>query len=695
MKLFNTGEIRNVGLIGHGDSGKTTVVSSLLYCAGAVDRLGSVDEGTTVTDFETEEIERKISISTALSHAEWMGKRLNLIDTPGDSAFVHEANAALKIADVALSVVCGVAGVEVQTEKTWRFASGHGIAHAIVVNKLDRERADFARVLASLQEAFGREVAVLHLPIGKESSFSGVVDLLAMKAYTYAGDGSGKGVEGDIPGELQDQATAAREALMEMVAETDDALMEKFFEAGELSEEELLSGLQGGIRKGKIVPVLAAAALKGIGTDRLATCIATLLPSPNERESMAGKVPATGEVIRREADPAAPLSMFVFKTIADPFAGRISLFRVVSGTASIDETVQNFGKESGEKLANLSILQGKDLEKISKLRAGDLGGIAKLKNTTTGDTLGDANSPIVIDPVVPPEGAISFAIAPRSRGDEDKLSNVLARLVEEDPGLQTSRDPQTHEFLLSGTGQKHVEVTLAKMKKKFGVDCELHPPKVPYRETIKKKAEATARHKKQTGGHGQFAECKIVMEPLESGAGYEFVDKIFGGAISQGYRPAVNKGIQAAAARGYVAGYPMNDFRVTLVDGKQHTVDSSEMAFKIAASMAFKECMKQAQPTLLEPIMTVDVEITEEFMGDIMGDLNSRRGRVQGMDSVGSGQVIHAQVPMAEMLTYSQTLKSITGGRGSFHMSLSHYEEVPAQIQQKLITERQAAKAED
>ncbi|MFQ5671141.1 MAG: elongation factor G [Acidobacteriota bacterium] len=687
MSIFETSHIRNVGLIGHGDSGKTTLASSLLFQCGTLSRLGRVDDGTAVTDFDPEEIDRKMSIATALAHAEWRNQRINLIDTPGAAAFVHEANAALKVADTALSVVCGVSAVEVQTERTWRFAREHGLAQALVINKLDRERADYDRVLSALKERFGRQVVAVHLPVGREASFTGLVDLLTMKAYTYPGDGSGKGTEQDIPESLQEQAAAARTQLVEMVAELDESLMERFFDKGTLTDEELISGLRAGIRDRKIFPVLALSALKGIGTDRLAEFIATALPDPAARGTVEGKDPGSQEPVVREVTASAPLSLFVFKTLADPFAGRISLFRVMSGTARSEQQVENYSRGHGEKLANLSIMQGKDLEKVAELRVGDLGSVAKLKDTTTGNTLGDPANPILYEPVLPPEGAISFAIEPKTRGDEDKLSSAMARIMEEDPGLSSSRDPQTKEILLSGTGVQHVEVALAKMKKKFGVDCLLNPPKVPYRETIKRKAEATARHKKQTGGHGQFAECKIVMEPLERGSGYEFVDKIFGGAISQGYRPAVDKGIQEAAARGFVAGYPMSDFRVTLVDGKEHQVDSSEMAFKIAASLAFKECMNQASPTLLEPIMDVEVHTTEEFMGDIMGDMNSRRGRVQGMENAGGRQVVRAQVPMAEMLTYAQTLKSITGGRGTFHMSLSHYEEVPAMIQKKIAAE--------
>ncbi|TDI34227.1 MAG: elongation factor G [Acidobacteria bacterium] len=686
MSAIDTVHIRNVGFIGHGSCGKTTVTSALLYTGGAVKRLGHVDDGSAVTDSDPEEIERKMSIAVALAHFPWDGRKINILDLPGAAGFVHEAKAALKVVDTAISVICGVAGVEVQTEKTWRFATDHGLAQAVVINKLDRERSDFDRVLANLQDKFGRKVVAFHLPVGAEDEFSGVIDLVTMKAYTYSDD-SGKGEEGDIPPALNEKAQSARETLMEAIAEVDDHLMECFFENGELTPDEMTEGLRRGIRERKIVPVLAASALKSIGSDRLAGFVASLLPDPAGLGEARGTVPGGQEESTRPVDSQEPLSLFVFKTLADPFSGRISLMRVMSGTARLDGPVHNFSRDSNEKLSNMSLMQGKDLSKVQELRAGDLGCLTKLKDTITGNTLGDAAAPIIYAPVEPPEAAISFAIEPRSRGDEDKLSNAMARIIEEDPALCHSRDPRTHEILLSGTGITHVEVALAKMKKKFGVDCLLRPPKVPYLETIKKRAEATARHKKQTGGHGQFAECRIAVEPLESGAGYEFVDKIFGGSISQGYRPAVNKGVQEASARGVIAGYPLSDFRVTLLDGKEHPVDSSEMAFKIAASMAFRECMKTAQPILMEPIMEVEVAISEEFMGDIMGDMNSRRGRVQGMDNSGENQVIKAQVPMAEMLTYSQTLKSITGGRGSFHMTLNHYEQVPAHIQKKLLAE--------
>jgi len=688
MKLFDTADLRNVGLIGHGHCGKTTLAAALLFRSGAVNRLGRVEDGSTVTDFEPEEIERRISIGASLAHAEWNGARINILDLPGFGAFVHEARAALKVADAALCVVSGVSGIEVQTEKTWGYALEFRLPRAIVINKLDRERADFDRILAQVRERFGRGVAAVQIPIGSEAGFRGVIDLISMKAWTWAGEPGGPGREEPVPADLEEAARAARSALMESVAELDDTLMEHFFEHGELPEDEFLEGLHRGVREGRIVPVLAASALKGVGVDRLLDFVVTVLPAPHERDAARGTHPKTGAEVERPVAADAPLSMFVFKTIADPFAGRISLFRVMSGTVRADQVVHNFSRDHAEKLAGLGLLQGKELTKIQELRAGDLGAIAKLKDTGTGDTLGDPAHPVVYPAVPPPEGAMAFAIEPKTRGDDDKLSHALSRLIEEDPALHSSRDLQTHEMLLSGTGAVHIEVALARMKKKFGVDCVLHPPKVPYRETIRRRAEATARHKKQTGGHGQFAECRIAIEPRERGAGYEYVDKIFGGSISQGYRPAVDKGVQEAAQRGFLAGFPVSDLRVILLDGKEHTVDSSEMAFKIAGSMAFRECMQLAGATLLEPIMDVDIAAPDQYMGDIMGDLNSRRGRVQGMDSTGDGaQHIRARVPMAEMLTYAQILTSLTGGHGQFHMTLSHYDEVPAAVQQKIIAE--------
>ncbi|HMC83269.1 MAG TPA: elongation factor G [Candidatus Polarisedimenticolia bacterium] len=687
MKVYDVPEIRNVGVIGHGAAGKTSLVSALLYCAGTVNRFGKVESGTSVTDYDDEEIQRKFSITPALCFCDWKKQKINFIDTPGYGAFIPSAKAALRVADAAVVVVCGVAGVEVQTEKAWSFADEFRLPRVLFINKLDRERSSHDRALESIQARFGRSAVPLQLPLGSEKGFRGVINLLDNQAYTWTLDESGKYETGPVPPDQAEEARSAREKLTEMVAESDEALMTKFFEAGELSQEDLVKGLRSAVREGKVFPVLCGAALLNVGSQLLLDVILDLLPSPAERGEVSGKDPRTQSEVKRKPVPSEPYSAFVFRTIADPFSGRISLFRVYSGTIASDTSVYNVTRGTAERFGHISLMQGKELLPVPEVKAGDIAAIAKLKETHTGDTLADKAHPVVYDRVVFPEPSISFAIEPKSRGDEDKISSALARLSEEDPTLKVSRDPRTHELLISGTGEQHVEVAVSKMKKKFGVEAILHPPKVPYLETIKTKAEAQGRHKKQTGGHGQFGDCKIRMEPLPRGAGFEFVDDIFGGAIPQNFRPAVEKGIQESRMRGYLAGFPVVDFRVVLTDGSYHTVDSSEIAFKIAGSLAFKKAMEQARPTILEPIMNVQVETPEEFLGDIMGDLNSRRGRVQGMDSQGTTQVIKAQVPMSEMLSYSSTLKSITGGRGSYHMELSHYEEAPAPIQTRIIAE--------
>ncbi|HEU5182852.1 MAG TPA: elongation factor G [Candidatus Polarisedimenticolia bacterium] len=695
MKVFDVSDIRNVGVIGHGAAGKTSLASALLFDSGAVSRLGKVEQGNTVTDYDDEEIHRKVSISPSLAFFEWNKKKINLIDTPGYGTFIAGSKAALRVADAAVAVVCGVAGVEVQTEKAWSFAEEFGLPRLLFINKLDRERSSHARALESIQSRFGRTAVPVQLPIGSEKDFRGVVDLLEMKAILWAKDESGKFETADVPADLSEEAAATREKLLEMVAETDEKLMERFFEAGDLPEAELRAGLAAAVKSGKIYPVLCGSALFNIGAQKLMDAMVELLPSPAERGEAAGVDPKNQQEARRRPVPEEPYSAFVFKTIADPFSGRISLFRVYSGVLRSDSAVHNVTRNASERFGSISLMQGKELIHVPEVKAGDIAAIPKLKETHTGDTLADKAHPIAFPAVSFPEPSISFAIEPKSRGDEEKISNALQRLSDEDPTIKVSRDPRTHEMLISGTGELHVEVAVAKMKKKFGVEAILHPPKVPYLETIKAKSEGHGRHKKQTGGHGQFADCKIRMEPLARGSGFEFVDEIFGGSIPQNFRPAVEKGIQESRLRGYLAGFTVVDFRVILHDGAYHTVDSSEMAFKIAGHLAFKAAMEHARPTLLEPIMTVSVETPEELMGDIMGDLNSRRGRVQGMDTQGHTQIIKAQVPMAEMLAYSNTLKSITGGRGSYHMELSHYEEVPSQLQTKIIAEHKPHKTED
>jgi elongation factor G len=692
MKVYEVSEIRNIGLIGHGSSGKTSLTSSLLFSSGAVNRLGKVDQGTTVTDYDEEEIARKVTISSALAHLEWKKVKINLLDTPGYGAFIADAKAALRVVDGAVVLIDGVAGVEVETEEAWSFAAGFDLPRLFVINKLDRENASFTRAFESIARTFGRQAVPVQIPVGSEKGFRGVVDLVSRKAYLYTDDESGKLQVGEPPAELSDAVKEARGRLMEMVAEGDDSLMETFFEKGELTQEDLLAGLIKGVKARTIFPVFCASALHNIGAHPLLDALVSCVPHPGERAPYKGEGPKDHGPVERNGRADEPYSAFIFKTIADPYSGKISLLRVYSGVIRSDSTVYNVSRDLSERLGSLLILQGKESHPVSEVRAGDIAAVPKLKETASGDTLADKAHPIVFPRVTFPEPSISFSIEPKSRGDEEKISSVLHRLLEEDPTLQFRRDPQTHELLLSGTSDLHVEVALAKMKKKFGVEAILHPPKVAYLETIKRKAEAQGRHKKQTGGHGQFGDCWIKLEPLTRGAGFEFKDEIFGGSIPKNFIPSVEKGIQEARLHGFLAGFPVVDFRVILFDGSYHTVDSSDIAFKIAGSLAFKKAMEEAGATLLEPIMNVEIDTPEQFMGDLMGDLNSRRGRVQGMAAQGSAQVIKAQVPFSEMLSYSSTLKSITGGRGSYRMAMSHYEEVPSHLQAKIIAAHKAAK---
>jgi elongation factor G len=686
MKVYSSSEIRNVVLVGHNDTGKTTLASQLLFNTGATTRQGRIEDGTTTTDFDQDEIERKHSISGAMAYAEWKDVKINLLDTPGFGIFLMESKAAMRVADAAAVVVSGVTGVEVTTEKVWKFADQFELPRVVIINKMDRERSSYSRTLDVLQKKFGKNVVPIQLPMGEEKDFSGVIDLVTMKAYKYATDGSGKYDTIDIPADLKSEADAARSALIEKVAEGDDTLMERFFEQGGLSQEELIDGLKREVSHHEIFPVLLDSASHNIGGHAILDAFVQLLPSPDEVKTVEGRN-SKGEKItfdrRAEAFPAA----LVFKTFSDPFSGRVSLFRVYSGTLKSDTSYWNTTKDHEERVGKLQLLQGKQQNPVSELRAGDIGAVAKLKDVHTGDTLASKEHQIVIEHITYPEAAISFAIEGKARGDEDKIGTSLARIMEEDPTIRLHRDEQTKEFLLSGQGQLHVEIVVSKLKKKYGVDVILHPPKVPYRETITKSADAHGRHKKQSGGHGQFADCKITIEPLPRGSDFEFVDEIFGGSIPRQYIPAVEKGIQDARRKGFLAGFPVVDFRVRLLDGQYHDVDSSEMAFKIAGSLAFQQGMEQAKPTILEPIMRVDISAPIEYVGDLMGDLNSRRGRMEGVDAEGDNETLHARVPLAEMLTYGSTLRSITQGRGSFHMEYSHYEEVPRSLQDKIIAE--------
>jgi len=691
MKVYDAGTIRNVALVGHTGSGKTQLASAILVDAGMVNRFGQVDDGTTVTDFDEEAIARKHTLSASLAFAEWNKHKINIIDTPGIGNFLSDARAALHVADAAVVVVDGVAGVMVQTEKVWAAAEELKLPRLIVVNRIDRERASLERTLQSLRDSCSRSVIPLQLPIGEEKAFTGVVDLISRKAFISKGGEKGEYREAPIPAELVTAAEHARESLIEMVAESDEKLMEHYFEAGTLTDEELLAGLKAATAAGTLFPVVCTSAALNIGIPQLLDAVLTTLPSPAERPFHF--VGADGDDASRPADESAPTSAFVWKTIADPFAGRITMLRVVSGTLKSDSSLHNKTRDVAERIGSLQLLQGKTPTVVPEIKAGDLGTVAKLKDTLTNDTLGDKADGGSYPPIRFQEPVLSYAIEPKSRGDEDKINQAMHRLEEEDPSIRYSRDPQTKELLLSGQGQIHIEVTVAKLKRRFGVDVLLKPPHIPYRETIKAATEAHGRHKKQTGGHGQFGDCKIRVEPLARGADFQFVDDIFGGSIPRQFIPAVEKGIQETRVRGYLAGYPMVDFRVTVFDGSYHDVDSNELSFKNAGRLAFKDAMTRARPTILEPIMNVEVYAPSDFAGDLMGDLNGRRGRIAGMDTRGIMTVIKAQVPMAEMLTYEQHLTSATGGRGSYHMEYSHYDEVPAHLQTKIIATAKAERA--
>ena len=689
MKVYETKEIRNVGIVGHGDVGKTSLVAAMLFDTGATNRLGRVDDGTTVTDFDEDEIAKKITIHSALAHCEWNGTKINVVDTPGYAAFILDCKAGLRACDAAVVLVDAVNGVEVQTEKSWGYAEEFAIPRLIVVNKMDRERANFDQAVQGINEAFGREAVPVQIPIGSERNLSGVVDVINLRAYTYEGDGT-KPVEGDVPSELKDAAQAAREKIIDAVAEGSEELMEKYFADGTLSNEDLIPGLKAAVRERRLFPIFIASGVQNIGIQPLLNGIVDLAPAPDELGSVKGHPsPESSETVEREVRDVAPFSAFVFKTVADPFAGRITIFKICSGTVKSDASVYNVTKSTQERLGPLHVIQGKNLEKITDAHSGDIVAVTKLKETTTGDTFADKATPIAYEPVHFPTPAIAFAIEPKSRNDEDKLSQAIHKMLEEDLALRFDRDPQTKEFLLAGSGQTHIEVAVNKLKKRYGVEVELHPPKVAYLETFKGRAEIVGRHKKQTGGRGQFGEATCVFEGLPRGGGFEFVDKIFGGAIPQNWRPAVEKGIKDAAARGAIAGYPMVDFKVELIDGKYHSVDSDDLSFQLAGRKAFRGAMEKVKAVLLEPIMNVEITAPQEASGDILGDINSRRGRVQGMDTKGSQSVVKAQVPLSEMLSYQSTLNSITGARGSYTMELDHYDEVPSQIAQKIVQKAQ------
>ncbi|HKG58348.1 MAG TPA: elongation factor G, partial [Pyrinomonadaceae bacterium] len=691
MKVYPTEAIRNLSVIGHGDAGKTQLVSSLLYVAGATPRWGKVDEGTTVTDYEDDSIARNITLNTALAHLEHRDTKVNFIDTPGYAAFVAHSRPALRVADCAIVVVDGVKGVEVQTEKTWAYANEFMVPRVMVITKLDKEHADFGMALESAQKTFSRAIIPFTLPIGKEKDFRGVVDVVHMKAYELGADGQAKEI--DIPTAGRDIVDKTRERLVELVAESNDQLMEKYFEQGTLDEEDILPNISNAIAQSKLCPVFAVSSITQVGLRALLNGLVDYAPDPAHHETEWGKpvdAGADAERIGRKYSDSEPFSAYCFRTVADPFAGRINIFKIISGHLGTDANAFNSTRGVSERLGALHSLQGKQLEKMNEAHAGDIVACVKLKDTQTGDTLCDKQAPIVYDPVEYPEAAIAFAIEPKSRQDEEKISVALHKILEEDPALHFSRDAQTKEFLLSGSGQLHVETVVEKLKKRYSVEVTLHPPKVPYKETITQRVEVQGRHKKQTGGRGQFGDCKCVFEPLPRGGGFVFEDKIFGGSVPQQFRPAIEKGIIEAAKSGAIAGYPLVDFKVQLVDGSYHPVDSDEHSFRAAGRKAFRAAMEKVKPSLLEPVMDVEIAAPQEYAGDIMGDLNSRRGRVQGMETSGKQQVVKAQVPMAEMLNYQSTLNSITAARGSFHMQFSHYDPVPGQLAQKIVEQSRA-----
>ncbi|MGH9225950.1 MAG: elongation factor G [Acidimicrobiales bacterium] len=682
MKSFPPAKIRNVALVGHGGAGKTSLTEALLFCSGAISRQGRVEDGNTTTDFDPEEIKRGISLSLGLAPFEHDGHKINLIDTPGYADFVNDVHSALRVADLAILVVSAVEGPEVGTDIAWKIASDAGLPRMFFISKLDRERADFQQTLDALRDRYGAGVAPLELPIGEEASLRGIADVLSGTAHLY--EGSGKtGAPGPIPAELADQVAAVRDNLVEGIVVADDALMERYLEGEDIDAKELRQTLAKGVAEGSVFPVATGSATKLIGVDRLASLITEVGPSPLDRPPVT--VTAGGTEMEVKPDPAAQPLALVYRTLADPYVGKVSFFKALSGTIRPDAHLTNPRTHTDERLHALFTMRGKEQDPVPEVPAGDLGAVAKLADTATGDTLAPKGTPVVIPPIEPPVPVLSVAIKPKSKGDEDKLMTGIHRLQEEDPALQVRRDDETHQTLLSGMGETHLSLVTDKLARKFGVEVETEEVRVPYRETIQGSAEAEGKHKKQTGGHGQFGVAFLRVEPMERGAGFEFVDKIVGGAIPRQFIPAVEKGVAETMSVGGVFGYPVVDLRVTLYDGKFHAVDSSELSFKMAGSLALKEAMGKAQPVMLEPVSQLEVTVPSQFQGDVMGDLNSRRGRVQGTEAVGNGeQMVTALVPTSEVMRYSIDLRSLTGGRGRFAMRHSHYDLLPAHLVDKV-----------
>ncbi|HET6420128.1 MAG TPA: elongation factor G [Geobacteraceae bacterium] len=692
MAKYDTSKLRNVGIVAHGGAGKTSLTEAILFDAGMIDRLGKVDEGTSTMDFEPEEIKRKISVTSALHHCEWDGCNLHIVDTPGYGDFIADTRSCLRVLGGAVVIISAISGVKVQTEEVWEWANEAEIPRIAFVNKMDRERANFFRAMGDMEKALKARAVAVQLPLGAEENFEGVIDLIKMKAYRYSKDSSGNFTEEEIPAEYLDEARDLREKLVETVAEAYDALTEKFLDTGELTEEEIIDGLRVGTLRYTFTPVFCGSALLNIGVRQLLDYICTCLPSPLDRGRVTGADPKTKELTERGPEEKEPFSALVFKTTSDPYTGKITVFRVYSGVLNSDSTIYNPNRDCTERIGQIYELEGKKQKPVKQAVAGDIVAVAKLKETVTGDTLCDADKIIIYEPAQTLEPVISYAIQPKSKNDEDKIHGSLQRLMEEDPTLKLRRDDQTRELIISGMGQVHLEVTMEKLKRKFGVEVELKTPKVPYLETIRAAVKVQGKYKKQSGGRGQYGDCWVEFSPLGRGEGFQFEDKIVGGVIPKQYIPAVDKGIQEAALEGSLAGYPVVDFKASLYDGSFHTVDSSEMAFKIAGSMAFKKAMESAKPVILEPILKMKITVPEDCMGDIIGDLNSRRGKVVGVEPKANSQIIRAVVPMSEVLAYATDLRSMTSDRGLFTSEFSHYEELPSHMAQKVVNESAAAK---
>jgi elongation factor G len=687
MKEYGLESIRNVVLLSHSGAGKTSLSEAILFTAGVISRFGKVDEGTTTSDYDPDEIKRKISINLTLLPSEWKETKINLIDTPGYSDFAGEVKAAIRVSEGAIIVICAASGVEVGSEQVWAYSQEAALSRLIFVNKMDRENADFFRTVGQLRSKFGSKCVPVQLPIGAQRDFQGVVDLLELKAYIGS-----EMKEAEMPASLQKEVSSFRNQLIEAVAETDDKLLEKYLEGGELSLAELSDGLQRAAVSGKIVPIMVGSALQNLGTTFLMDAVRKYLPSPKERGVLIVDDSAENGVRRIEVSQDAPLAAQVFKTSADPYVGKLTYFRVYNGTITSNSQVWNATQAGVERIGQLFMVRGKSQEAVPQLRAGDIGGVAKLNLTSTGDTLCTREHPVKIAPIQFPKPAFSEAVYPKAKADLDKLGAALTRLAEEDPTLKVYRATDTGETILSGLGETQLAVAAEKMVRKFGVNVELETPKVPYRETITMTAKAEHKHKKQTGGHGQYGHVMLEVEPLPRGTGSEFVDRVVGGSIPRNYIPAVEKGVNEAMQEGVLGGYPVVDVRAIVYDGSFHPVDSSDICFKIAGAQALKKGLAQGQPILLEPIVNIKITVPEEFIGDIISDLNTKRARVQGMNPMGGVNVIEAQVPQAEVLRYAIDLKSITQGKGTYTMEFSHYEQVPAQVTQKVIAEKQAKK---